>query len=478
VEYQAPKNGFRTFLLVLCTQGISVFGNAMTFFATTIWLTQVLYARPEQRPQLAFALSAVSLAFAVPTIVFAPVAGAWVDRHDRKRTMMLTDFAASALSVAMATLLLTGAMRLWTLIVILALSATIAQFHSAGLDTSYAMLVPNELLPRANGMVQTMFSLTGILAPATAATIIALPALARQGRLPGLLSGGLSRLSSGAPLAIIADAATFLVAAVALLFLYIPSPERADLKVSGKPRKSMWADVKEGGAYIVNRRPLLLLLITFAVANFAMSPTAVFAPLILKFRLAADWSSRGMTFETAMALMGTVTAVGGVAGGFAISTWGGLKKRRVYGILIPLVVSGAAQVVYGLSGMLFLTIAAAALIAAMIPVANSHSQAIWQHQTPRELQGRVFAVRRVIAQFTYPLSTAMAGWASAKLNPGSAMAALGVVAFVVTLTQIFNPALVRVEDKEWLDRMAAIRTGTGQVNRQSEPVAGDHPRSG
>jgi hypothetical protein len=194
--------------------------------------------------------------------------------------------------------------------------------------------------------------------------------------------------------------------------------------------------------------------VTFAVANFALSPIQVFAPLILKFRLAPDWSARGMTFETAMALMGTVTAVGGVLGGLTISTWGGLKKRRVYGILLPLVVSGIAQVVYGLSGALFLTVAASALTTAMLPVANAHSQAIWQHQTPRELQGRVFAVRRVIAQFTYPLSTAMAGWASARLDPGSAMAALGVLVIIVCARQTFNPALMRVEEKEWLDRMA------------------------
>ena len=35
---------------------------------------------------------------------------------------------------------------------------------------------------------------------------------------------------------------------------------------------------------------------------------------------------------------------------------------------------------------------------------------IWLTQTPHELQGRVFAVHRLIAQFTWPLSAALAGW--------------------------------------------------------------------
>ncbi|MEW5720885.1 MAG: MFS transporter, partial [Chloroflexota bacterium] len=66
MTYQPPANGFRTFLIVWATQSVSVFGTALTFFAMTIWLTQTLYPRPEQKPELAFALAAVSLAFALP----------------------------------------------------------------------------------------------------------------------------------------------------------------------------------------------------------------------------------------------------------------------------------------------------------------------------------------------------------------------------------------------------------------------------
>ena len=39
-QYQAPPNGFRTFVIVWMTQSISVFGSALTWFAVTVWLTQ------------------------------------------------------------------------------------------------------------------------------------------------------------------------------------------------------------------------------------------------------------------------------------------------------------------------------------------------------------------------------------------------------------------------------------------------------
>ncbi len=86
---------------------------------------------------------------------------------------------------------------------------------------------------------------------------------------------------------------------------------------------------------------------------------------------------------------------------------------------------------------------------------NSHSQAIWQTQTPRELQGRVFSVRRLIAQFTWPLGTALAGWAGGLFDPGLIVAILGILLAVFCLAQLFNPLLLRVEDKAWLDSLAA-----------------------
>jgi hypothetical protein len=221
----------------------------------------------------------------------------------------------------------------------------------------------------------------------------------------------------------------------------------------------LWGDVKEGALYIWRRRPLLWLLGTFTVANFVGGPLGVFQPLVVKFNLAPDWSGRGFSFETALALLSTAFSIGGVAGGLLISTWGGLKRRRVYGVVVALIGEGIAMAIYGLSPWFYLSAAAAFLVDAMIPIMNSHSQTIWQTQVPRELQGRVFSVRRLIAQFTWPLSTALAGWLGGAFNPGAVIAVLGIVLVIFCIGQMFNPYLLRVEDKDMLDRMAAQAMG-------------------
>jgi len=455
-EYVPPKNGFRTFLVLWFTQSISAFGSQLTFFALTIWIATVLYPHSEQKPELAFALSAIALAFGIPQVLSAPIAGAWADRHDRKRTMMVADASSGVLNLVLLALIVANVLQIWMLLILVVGMALASSFHYSAFDTSYAMIVPEKQLPRANGMMQTMWAFSAIISPAAAAFIVSLPGLARQGFVPGALGDWLRGWESGAPLAVAIDAATFFFGAFILLFLVIPSPKRTDLhSEDGKVKTSMWSDIKLGARYIWNRRPLLWLLATFTVINFASSPLEVFIPLLLKFNLAADWGARGFTFETALALLASVAGVGGVVGGLFISAWGGLKKKRIYGVVVPILISGVAQIVYGLSPFLFLTVAMNFLLVALMPIMNAHSQTIWQTQTPRELQGRVFAVRRLIAQFSGPLAVFISGIAGGLFNPGMVLAVLGGIVVLFAIFQLFNPSLLRVEDKAYLDELAA-----------------------
>jgi MFS family permease len=454
----APPDGWRTFLIVWATQALSVFGSAITGFAITIWLTQTAYPLPEQRQELAFALSAVGLAFFAAGLIAAPIGGAWADRADRKRTMIVTDTVSGLVSLALIGLIGADALSLWLLLPLMVVAGVANTFHDSAFDASYAMLVPPERLPRANGMMQTIWSLSGVFSPALAAGLIALPALARQGAPPGAPAGWMAGLADGTVLAIGVDVATFVVAVAALLVVHIPSPKRADMAAGGAG-PSIWEDVRAGGMYIWHRRAMLWLLGTFTVANFAGAPLQVLLPLVVRDNLAADWAAQGFTFETALALVSSALSIGGVVGGVLISAWGGLKGRRIYGVLVPMIVGGVGQAALGLSPLLLLTAAMGFLTTMMVPLLNAHSQSIWQTQTPKEMQGRVFSVRRVIAQCTFPVGTLLAGVTGGVFNPGHVIAAAGVLLAVFCTLQLFNPALLRVEDKQWLDETAARRAG-------------------
>ena len=465
-----PPDGFRTFVILWASQSVSVLGSALTFFAVNIWLTQVRYPRLDQKPELALALSLTTLSFLLPTILIAPVAGAWADRHDRRRTMLAMNLAAGLLSTALVALLMRGTLEVSVLMVFLLVYGGCGAFHAAAFETSYAMLVPSTQLARATGMMQATMALSNVLSPSIAALLIGWPALARSGGAPDLPGAPLARLVDGTVLAVGGDAVTFFFAAAALLALHVPSPRRADLEAPDGTRKTLWHDIHEGAMFVWHRRPMLWLIGTFAMINFILGPITVLQPLIVKFNLAPDWQARHFTFATALALLASVHGIGGLTGAVAISLWGGLRRRRVLGVLVPMAISGALIAFYGLSTS---TLRSAALLFAMgmmWPAANAHSQAIWLAITPREIQGRVLSVRRLIGQMTFPLGTALAGWLGARFDPGIATAALGMLMAAFSLLQWSNPMLMRIEDRAWLERFAARSADSSSRAGASAPV--------
>jgi MFS family permease len=443
MTYAAPRRGFGTFVIMWAAQSLSVIGSGMTGFALNVYLAQVLYPAADQRAELALAFTALNLGFTIPFVFGGPLAGAWADRHDRKQIMIVTNIAKGLITLVTFALMLSGTLQLWMLVCIGVLAAAASAFHYAAFDASYAMLVPDRLLPRANGMMQTTWSLSGVISPALAALIIALPGLLP--RDAGLLAP-VAGMSNGTPLVFAIDALTFFLCAVVLLLLHVPSPRRSDVSASGRIEQSIWADVREGAVYIWDRPPLMWLLGTFVVANLAGAPTGIIVPLLVKFNLEPDWAARGYTFEGALALLGVASGLGGVIGGLLVSIWGGLQHRRVYGVLIPMLVAGVLQVIYGLSPFVLISAAAAAFGAAMHPILNAHSQSIWQSHTPRELQGRVFSIRRLIAWTILPISTAAGGALAGILDPGHVMASLGLIWAVFCVAQLFNPYLLRIEN--------------------------------
>ena len=103
-----------------------------------------------------------------------------------------------------------------------------------------------------------------------------------------------------------------------------------------------------------------------------------------------------------------VSAVGMVVGSLVMSSWGG-PKRKVYGVLGGDAVLGVALILWGIRPSLYPIVIGGVIAFFVIPIANGSSQAIWQAKVEPDVQGRVFAARRVLAQIAGPVAILMAG---------------------------------------------------------------------
>lgn len=362
----APR-GFRTFLLIWFGQLISLTGSGLTGFALGVWVYQ------STRSVTQFAL--ISLFTRLPGIAFSPIAGALVDRWDRRRAMILSDAGAGLCTLSIALLLLAGRLEVWHIYIAMAISSTFSAFQWPAYSAATTLLVPKEHLGRASGMVQISEAVAQIGSPVLAGVLM-----------------GVIRLQG----VILIDFATFLFAVCTLLLARVPRPETT---TEGKAEQgSLLREAAYGWTYIRARPGLFGLLLFFAASNFATGIVQVsFTPLVLSF--------------TTAAVLGRLLSIGGLgflAGSVTMSVWGG-PRRRVFGILGSNLLMGAVLFAAGFPPRVWILGAAAFLFFFSLPITNGCSQAIWQSKTALDVQGRVFAVRRMIAWASLPLAYLVAG---------------------------------------------------------------------
>jgi MFS transporter, DHA3 family, macrolide efflux protein len=333
---------------------------------------------------------------------------------------------------------------IWPLLVLMAANSFLTQLHMAALDASFVMIVPKARLGRANGMMQTVWSVGDVLAPTIVVGFVALPKLLGGVDVLGPVGEAFARVNHGAALAVGFDALTFLGAAVVLSFLTIPSPERS-ARPAGEKGPKLLAEAKAGVAFIRGHRSLLSLLSIFTIANLASGPMFLLLPLLVRTNLSDSWDGLGLSYEGALVILTTAASVGGLVGGLAMTAWGGFQRRRFLGVLIPVLAIGAFQIAVGLSHLLYLTAAFLAIVTFCEPFVRAHAQAIWQSQTPPELQGRVYAVRTLVAGALIPFGSAVAGWAGGLYGPGVVVTLLGVLLAAFGFAQLFNGWLWRMD---------------------------------
>jgi MFS family permease len=421
--------GVRIFVMVWLGHLFSLFGSGVSTFALGIWV----YQQTGSVTQYAL----LSTTAVLPAIVFLPLAGVLIDRWDRRMVMALGDLAAGLSQLILAVLYAAGALKIWHIYVAILITSTASAFQWTAFSATVVLLVPRRHLGRANGMLQMAEAIARIVAPALGGAVV-----------------GMFPLS----LMLYLDAVTFLVSFSALLLVRFPRPEASG---SADPRTAIWRDATAGWQYIAARPGLLALLALFAMVNFNIGIiTVLVTPLVLAF--------------TTPAMLGSILSVSGVglfAGGVLLSIWGG-PQRRVHAILGFQLLIVLSLILLGLFPSVPIFFVAGFGCFLSVPFIAGANQAIWQVKVAAEIQGRVFAIRRVIAWSTLPLAYLVAGPLAdgvfePLLQPGGLLAdsvgrmigvgpgygiallflMLGLILLVVTIGSYAYPRLRLAEDE-------------------------------
>jgi DHA3 family macrolide efflux protein-like MFS transporter len=362
--------GMTGFLIVFIGQLISVVATQMTGFALTLWIYQ--------KTSSATALGLSQTFYMIPFLIMSPLAGAMVDRYSRKFMMMISDIGAGIAITCLLIMQLMGILQIWHLYASSVIIGLVSAFQWPAYSAAISTMVPKEQYGRANGMMSLIDAGPGVIAPILAAALLGIIHLA------GILT---------------IDALTYGIAILSLLFVFVPQP--AHTAQGKKASSNIWKESIFGFRYIFSRPALLALLLVFLVGNlfFGISGT-LFSPTIL-----AHTNNNSV-------MMGTIqstAAIAAVVGAIIMSAWGGFK-RRINGLLLGWLVSSLfGLVIFGLGQGPIIWIPAVMMASILGPLISSSSQSIWQAKVEPDVQGRVFASRRLIAWITQPITPIIAG---------------------------------------------------------------------
>jgi MFS family permease len=400
--------GMRGFTLLWFGQVISLIGSAMTWFAFTIWAWE--------ETGKASALATIGFFAFLPSVLFSPVAGAFVDRWNRKLVMLLSDLAAALGTLVILLIYTFGDLQLWHIYLVSVLAGFFTAFQYPAYAAAVTTMLSKEDYARAEGMLGSARALSGILAPIFAAALLGLVGL------------------SGVMLI---DLATFLFAFGTLAVIRVPQP--APTEAGRQSRGSLWREAVFGFEYIRKTPSLRALTALFMAAGvFLAIGATLMAPLVL--------GGTGND-ESALAAVQSTGAAGGVVGAVILSLWGG-TRRRIHNVLLGGVGACLLGILWlGLGGAVIPWAAGAFFFAFFEPFVEGGNLALWQAKVPADVQGRVFSARHLLVQVPYLLGILTAGYLAEGLAVSSVLVGAGTLG---ALTFALGYALPAVREAEIL----------------------------
>lgn len=241
---------FRTFLIVFIGQAFSLLGSSAISFALVWWLT----AETGSATILAYA----SIAALLPQALLGPIAGPFVDRWDRRLTIIGADLFVAATSLVLIGAFAAGKPSVAVIIAVIAARSVGAAFHTPASQAAVPMYVPSDQLMRVAGWNFFLGSGVAMAAPVLGAFLMGV-----------------------APMqAIIAvDIVGALIAVALMMLVRIPNPERAENDPAGS---GLVAEFMTGWRELVRNRGLLDLTLVLIVVTLLYMPINALFPLMTK----------------------------------------------------------------------------------------------------------------------------------------------------------------------------------------------------
>lgn len=391
----------RVFAIIWSGQLVSTLSSAIVGYAVVFWLSI--------ETKSAGVLALATIAALLPQMLIGPFTGVFVDRWERRVTMMLADLFIALCTFLMALMFLSGNIKISLVYLLLVMRSLGSAFHVPAMQASIPLLAPEKELLRISGINQVIQSVSVIAGPALAALLITILNMVWV---------------------LMIDVAGALIAIVSLMFIRIPRPPRK----AGAPSPHVLRELKAGLAEIYNHRGLLWLFIIIVLAHFFIMPVAALFPLMTISHF------NGGTYQ--MSIVEVCWGIGMLAGGAIL----GIKKLKIPEIIIinsTFLITGITFLLSGILPESGFSIFAGLTLAGGISMAlySASFMVVIQTHVDMAVMGRVFSLYGSLTLLPSIFGLLQTGYIADAIGVPNAFIISGSAIILIAVWAFFVPAL-------------------------------------
>lgn len=383
---------YRNYRLLWMGQLVSSSGDWMDQVALNWLVVSQLYDGREA----ALPVAVLNASRLVPILVFTPIGGVLADRMERRRLMMSTQASAMVMALVLATLVATGLVEFWMVLVIAIGRGVMLSFNMPARQSLISELVPPEALMNAIALNSATINLTRVAGPLIAAIFFVTPL--------------------GIPGAFYFNGFSFIAVLIGLAIMEIPPhPPRV--------RRGMLSELAGGFSYI-NRSVVLRTLVVLATVPMIFGmPYQAMAAIVAKDVLGTGGEGFG--------LLTAATGVGAVGGALTVASLpSDARKGRL--MLIGLCCFSLSIIAFAASSWFVASIVAMAAVGVSQQIYLASNNTLLQLHAEDEYRGRVMSTL-FLSRGMVPLGTLMAGVLTTLVGVQWALGSMASVLLVLAL---------------------------------------------
>ena len=360
------------------------------------WIGQFLstigtWAQRTALPYLAYQITGSSLdlgligfATMLPMFFLALPAGVFVERWNKRKTVLIMQSLMMLQAFALASLTWFGQIQIWQIAILAFLFGTASTIEITARQSMLIELVGKQYLPNAIGLQTTALNLGRVIGP--------------------ILAAGLLTLDTGAGRVFFANGISYLFVIGSLFFVRT----KYAVQIESKTNRNLRAEFSEGQRYIRHNPLVRQIILMMAVVGFFGFPLFEQIPAIASDML-HQISDTEQIVAARNSILFTMQGIGALIAAFSIAYNSSYKKKGAW-LTIGQSTFGLALISLSFVQTPFPAYILLALIGWGTITQIAIMNVFIQMQVPNELRGRVFSTYLWAIQGVAPFGSLLIGW--------------------------------------------------------------------